>query len=37
MPAPKGSRPPNGGEGRPKGAANKMTKTLREMILPNRI
>jgi hypothetical protein len=33
MPAPKGSRPPNAGRGRPKGAANKVTRTLREMIL----
>jgi hypothetical protein len=33
MPAPKGSRPPNAGKGRPKGAANKVTRTLREMIL----
>lgn len=33
MPAPKGNRPPNAGKGRPKGASNKMTRTLREMIL----
>src|SRR5215469_6613488 len=33
MPAPKGSRPPNAGKGRPKGAANRMNRTLREMIL----
>ena len=33
MPAPKGYRPPNAGKGRPKGAANTMTRTLREMIL----
>jgi hypothetical protein len=33
MPAPKGIRPPNAGKGRPKGAVNTMTRTLREMIL----
>jgi hypothetical protein len=33
MPAPKGTRPPNAGKGRPKGAPNTMTRTLREMIL----
>jgi hypothetical protein len=33
MPAPKGSRPPNAGKGRPKGATNTMTRSLREMIL----
>jgi hypothetical protein len=33
MPAPKGYRPPNAGKGRPKGATNTMTRTLREMIL----
>ena len=33
MPAPKGSLPPNAGKGRPKGATNTMTRTLREMIL----
>ncbi len=33
MPASKGTRPPNAGKGRPKGAANKVTKNLREMIL----
>jgi hypothetical protein len=33
MPAHKGTRPPNAGKGRPKGAANTMTRTLREMIL----
>jgi hypothetical protein len=33
MPAPKGTRPPNAGKGRKKGAANKITKNLREMIL----
>ena len=33
MPAPKGIRPPNAGKGRPKGATNAMTRTLREMIL----
>jgi hypothetical protein len=33
MPAPKGTRPPNAGKGRPKGAVNKVTKNLREMIL----
>ena len=33
MPAPKGTRPPNAGKGRPKGAANRMNRTLREMIL----
>jgi hypothetical protein len=33
MPASKGTRPPNAGKGRPKGAVNKVTKNLREMIL----
>ena len=33
MPAPKGTRPPNAGKGRPKGAANRMNRTLRDMIL----
>jgi hypothetical protein len=33
MPAPKGYRPPNAGKGRPKGATNTMTRSLREMIL----
>jgi hypothetical protein len=33
MPAPKGTRPPNAGKGRPKGAANKMNRSLRDMIL----
>jgi hypothetical protein len=33
MPAPKGTLPPNAGKGRPKGAANRMNRTLRDMIL----
>ncbi len=33
MPAVKGTRPPNAGRGRPKGARNTVTKNLREMIL----
>ena len=33
MPAPKGVCPPNVGKGRPKGAANRMNRTLRDMIL----
>jgi hypothetical protein len=33
MPAAKGTQPPNAGKGRPKGATNKVTRTLREMIL----
>jgi hypothetical protein len=33
MPAPKGSRPSNAGKGRLKGAANRMNRALREMIL----
>lgn len=33
MPATKGTRPPNAGRGRPKGARNKVTSGLREMIL----
>jgi hypothetical protein len=33
MPAPKGTRPPNAGKGRPKGAANKINQSLRDMIL----
>jgi hypothetical protein len=32
MPATKGTRPPNAGKGRPKGARNTMTKDLRGMI-----
>ena len=33
MPQPRGHRPPNAGKGRPRGAANRVTKDLREMIL----
>lgn len=33
MPASKGTRPPNAGKGRPKGAQNKVSGSLREMIL----
>jgi hypothetical protein len=33
MPAPQGTRPPNAGKGRPRGAANTMTRSLRDMIL----
>jgi hypothetical protein len=33
MPAVKGTRPPNAGKGRPKGARNTVTTNLREMIL----
>ena len=33
MPAPKGTRPPNAGKGRPKGASNRKNRALREMIL----
>ena len=33
MPAPKGTRPPAAGKGRPKGARNKMTRALKDMIL----
>jgi hypothetical protein len=33
MPAPKGTRPPAAGKGRPKGARNKLTPALKEMIL----
>jgi hypothetical protein len=33
MPALKGVRPPNAGKGRPKGAANRVNRTLRDMIL----
>lgn len=33
MPASKGTRPPAAGKGRPKGARNKMTRDLKEMIL----
>lgn len=33
MPAPRGTRPPAAGKGRPKGARNKMTPALKEMIL----
>ncbi len=33
MPALKGTRPPAAGKGRPKGAKNKMTRALKDMIL----
>lgn len=33
MPALKGTRPPAAGKGRPKGARNKMTRALKDMIL----
>src|SRR5258708_437960 len=33
MPAPKGTRPPAAGMGRKRGARNKMTRALKEMIL----
>ena len=33
MPTPKGTRPPAAGKGRPKGAQNKMTRALKDMIL----
>jgi hypothetical protein len=33
MPASRGTRPPNAGRGRPRGAVNKVTKNLREMVL----
>ena len=33
MAAPKGTRPPAAGKGRPKGARNKMTRALKDMIL----
>jgi hypothetical protein len=33
MPAPKGTRPPAAGKGRPKGARNKLTREVKEMIL----
>jgi hypothetical protein len=33
MPAPRGTRPPAAGKGRPKGARNKMTRALKDMIL----
>ena len=33
MPAPKGTRPPNAGKGRPKGAANKLSADVKTMIL----
>jgi hypothetical protein len=33
MPAPKGTRPPAAGKGRPKGAQNKLARDIREMIL----
>ncbi len=33
MPAQKGTRPPNAGKGRPKGTANRVNRTLRDMIL----
>jgi hypothetical protein len=33
MPAPKGTRPPAAGKGRPKGARNKLTRDIRGMIL----
>jgi hypothetical protein len=32
MPAPKGPRPPAAGKGRPKGARNKLSRDIREMI-----
>jgi len=32
MPAAKGTRPPAAGKGRPKGARNKRTRDIREMI-----
>ena len=33
MPVPKGTHPPAAGKGRPKGARNKMTRALKDMIL----
>jgi hypothetical protein len=33
MPTSRGTRPPAAGKGRPKGAANKMTRALKDMIL----
>jgi hypothetical protein len=33
MPAPKGTRPPAAGKGRPKGAKNKMSGALKDMII----
>jgi hypothetical protein len=33
MPAPKGTRPPAAGKGRPRGARNKISRELKEMIL----
>ena len=33
MPAPRGTRPPAAGKGRPKGARNKLTADVKEMIL----
>jgi hypothetical protein len=33
MAAPKGTRPPAAGKGRPKGARNKISRELKEMIL----
>jgi hypothetical protein len=33
MAAPKGTRPPAAGKGRPKGSRNKMTRALKDMIL----
>jgi hypothetical protein len=30
MPAPKGTKPPNAGKGRPKGSANKLTKSVKD-------
>jgi hypothetical protein len=33
MAAPKGTRPPAAGKGRPRGARNKMTRVLKDMIL----
>jgi len=33
MPAQRGTRPPAAGQGRPKGATNKMTRALKDMIL----
>jgi hypothetical protein len=33
MAAPKGTRPPAAGKGRPKGARNKVSRELKEMIL----
>ena len=33
MPAPEGKRPPAAGKGRPKGARNRMSRALKDMIL----